>query len=113
MDQHSSDINPLAALEAKSLEASLKALWDRAKRAGELIAQLRDERSAFQHRVEELEHEITQLREELSQKDELIKKASSAPPRQPGKDGVILSDAERQQLEARVRELLAKIEGYL
>jgi chromosome segregation ATPase len=113
VDQHSSDITPLTALEAKSLEASLKALWDRTKRAGELIAQLRDERSALQRRLDGLEHEVTQLRDELSQKDELIKKVSSEPLRQSGKDGVALLDGERQQLEARVRELLAKIEGYL
>jgi chromosome segregation ATPase len=113
VDQHSSDINPLSALEAKSLESSLKALWDRAKRTGELIAQLREERSGLQRRVEELEREIGQLREVVSQKDELVKKISAEPMRPSGKNGVVLSDGERQQLGARVKELLAKIEGYL
>jgi predicted nucleic acid-binding Zn-ribbon protein len=113
VDQHSSDITPLRALEAKSLETSLKALWDRTKRAGELIVQLREDRTGLRRRVDELEQEIVQLKEEVSHKEELIKKISAEPMRPSGKNGVVLSDGERRQLGARVKELLAKIEGYL
>ena len=111
--QRVDETNLLPSVEAKSLEASLKVLWDRTRRVGELLAQMREERVALQKKVEILEREVTRLTEDVLQKDELLKKLKAEPPRQPGNDGVLVPDGERQQLGIKVRELLAKIEGYL
>ena len=113
MDQHSSDTNLPTALEAKSLEAGLKALWERARRAGELIAQLREERASLRLKVDELEGEVAHLKDEVGQKVELLRKLNTEAAKPSVKNGVLISDGEREQLGARVKELLAKIEGYL
>ena len=44
MDQHAADTGIPVQGDARSLENSLKALWDRARRAAELITQLREEK---------------------------------------------------------------------
>lgn len=102
-----------APADAKSVEASLKALWDKTKRAGELIAELRTERTTLQRKLQELEQELGTVRTQLGQREEMIKKLVADASKMAPKEDVLFTDGERQALTTKVKELLAKIEGYL
>jgi hypothetical protein len=80
-------------------------LWERAKRAGEVITELRVEKKALEAKVEQLESELLLIRQELETKEQVI--ASSAVPT------MSLPDAERDMLVRKAKELLAKLEAYL
>ncbi|MBI4534739.1 MAG: hypothetical protein HY708_00580 [Ignavibacteriae bacterium] len=105
--------NVAASPEIKAIEGSLRALWERTKRAGELIAQLRQEKRAFQARTEELEGEVSHLKEALATKEQLIKKLSVAQQVSESKENLVFSNGEREALMSKVKELIARIDAYL
>ncbi len=110
MDEHSAETPSPSDLRA--LENSLKGLWDRARRAAELIAKLRGENVDLRAQVAAQDAELDRLRQDLARKDQLIKKAMSeigvSPPR-----GAVVMNGEREAMVARVRELLSRLESYL
>ncbi len=98
--------------ELRALENSLKGLWERTRRAAELITELRGQNKELLAQVAALEAEMDRLRQELGRKDQLIKKAMSevgvSPPR-----GAVVMNGEREAIVARVKDLLSRLETYL
>ncbi len=113
MDQHSSDISSALYGDTKAVEASLRALWERAKRAAGTITQLREEKKMLQAKVEELEQELRGLQEELTEKKTLISKQASELAQTSSKQGAVILNGEREELAVRVKSLLTKLEAYL
>lgn len=112
MDQHLSDMASLLQGDARTLEGGLKALWERARRAAEVIVQLREEKRVLQARIEQLERELHEVRRELSAQEQLNGSAS-------GNGGAGAESAvgfahdEKEVLAGRVRELLSRLDAYL
>jgi len=106
VDPQAVDESPRAAGDVKSVEVSVRALWESARRAAELIAGLRQERQALQAHVARLERELQQLKAETLQ---LRKQASE----QTKEGGASLAGGDRDLLAAKVRELIAKLDAYL
>ncbi len=113
MDQHSSDISSALYGDTKAVETSLRALWERAKRAAEIIVQLREEKKMLQAKVEELEQELRGLQVELTEKKAFISKQASELATASSKQGAALLNGEREELAVRVKSLLSKLETYL
>ena len=113
MDQHSSDISSALYGEAKAVDASLRALWERVKRAAETITQLRDDKKMLQARVEELEQQLLDLQQEVAEKKTLIGKQASELAQSSSKQGAVILNGEREELAVRVKSLLTKLEAYL
>jgi hypothetical protein len=96
--------------DAKVMDVWLKGLWDRAKKAAELISRLREEKLELQAKVASLEQELDLSRQELAKNEEVIGSLSV----DRGKtDHLSLLNGERELLSAKVRELLAKLDGYI
>ena len=112
-DQHAGDTQPQAVVDPSPLEDLLKALWERTKQAGELIAQLREDKNGLQKRLGEVERELMQLRRQIDQKEEALRKVMADLSRQAAKDAVLFTDGERQALTNKVKELLAKLDLYM
>lgn len=91
------------------IEESLKVLWEKVRRAGDVIAQLREERQALQAQVALLQQEVAKLRNDLAAKDQQLQRAAA----QDVRAAAIISNGERAQLAAKVKELLARIDAYL
>jgi TolA-binding protein len=104
VDIHGSDPN--------TLDASLTAMWERARRAVELIGQLREEKRVLQERVRELEGKIQTVQQQYRDVQEQLK---AQPHQQVDQDAApsLLSNGEREALKGRVRDILAKLEAYL
>ena len=94
--------------ELANIESQIQALWEKAKQAGELIRQLREEKRELHEQNEALLHEIAKLRSDLNARD--VRLASIA---NESKSSLLFLNGEREALTARVKELLARIEAYL
>jgi uncharacterized coiled-coil DUF342 family protein len=98
----------------RAVEIALKALWERVRRAGDIIQQLREERRALLSQVDQLRGDVQHLQEELAQKDQSLRKALSerAVP-STSADAVSLSNGDRELMARKVKELLQKLDAYL
>ena len=111
MDQVTTD-RSASLPEGRNIDGALKSLWERARRAGEAIASLRDENATLRTRLNELEDEIGSLRAELGRKDTIVNELRTAQA-EAEHQAVLVTNGDREALVARVRLLLAKLESYL
>lgn len=113
MEQQLSEITGGNGADAGALDSSLRALWERAQLAAEVIARLRDEKSSLEHRAHDLEVRLRRTEQELKDAQEQLK---AQPPAQvPSDDGRarVFANGEREALAGRVKDLLAKLDAYL
>jgi len=113
VDQQSADVGTPGYGDVRALESNLKALWERARRAAELITELRGEKRVLHQRVEELETELIQVRQDLARKEQLIKRMTAEAGEAAPAKGSVLSNGERDATVAKIKDLLAKLEAYL
>lgn len=99
--------------DARAVENVLKALWERVRRAAELIQHLREERQALLSQVEQLRKDVQQLQQELARRDQLLKSLQTERQHAPQADGLVFGNGERAELARKVKDLLAKIDAYL
>ena len=111
MDQNSAETAQTPHGDTKAIDAWLKNLWDRTKKAAELISRLREEKTELQTRVALMEGELTRLKKELEKDEEMIRALSSG--RTEEGDHSLLSNGERDQLRAKVKDLLTRLDGYV
>ena len=95
------------------IEESVKALWEKAKLAGELIIRLREEKQTLQTQSVALQQEVAKLRTELVAKEQQLQKLMTTQASSEAKSTSAFSNGERDQLTSKVKELLARIEAYL
>jgi hypothetical protein len=113
LEQHSTQADLSQERDAGSIEQLLKVLWEKARRASELITSLREERTRLQVKAEGLEKELTVVRQENSKKDDLIRKLKEEMASVQAGRNALLSNGEREGLRARVKDLLERIDSYL
>jgi chromosome segregation ATPase len=111
VDQNSSEAPQTLHGDTNAIDAWLKNLWDRTKKAAELISRLREEKADLQTRVTAMEEDLRRLRQELGKDEEMIRTLSAAQ----GDEGnhSMLANGEREQLKARVKDLLTRLDGYV
>ncbi|MEW6511483.1 MAG: hypothetical protein AB1428_11050 [Bacteroidota bacterium] len=104
VDPQPVDVGQVPPGDAKATEAGLRALWESARRAAEAITRLREEKRELQLTIERLEKELQQLRQAVAEY-----RHHGA-----GQSGSTLgAGGERDQLAAKVKELIARLDAYL
>ena len=103
----------VASVESNSVEPAMKVLWDKARRLAEAIARLKSENSELRSNLSQAQEAVSQLRTELTRKDELITRLNNEKAAAPSAQDGFFSNGERQELSAKVKELLERIESYL
>jgi hypothetical protein len=101
------------AAEEGTIETLFQGLWERVRAAGELIVELRSQRTQANLRMAELEGEIRRLRAELAEREEVVKSFKDVQAAKAQSDGKILSNGEREALAEKARKLLERIQDYL
>ena len=109
MEENAVESTQLLQADAKTIDVWLKGLWDRAKRASELITRLREEKADLQNRVAKLEQDLAQVKSELMKQEELVQSLSI----EDRQDRSFLANGEREVLSSRVKELLTKLNEYI
>ena len=112
MAHESTDTSVAPPTEASSIELVLKGLWDKVRRAAEVIARLRVENSQLESTVAQMRQELQELRDQLATREQEIKKLSSEKAEMQSAGSGLLN-GEQQAIKVKVQELLGKIESYL
>lgn len=114
MDYQQAGTDAKVIIEKKEIEAEIKTLWEKIRKASEVIFMLRDENqqlkaeySKLQQKYDELNHNIMAKEQELVRvRTEYSKLASST-----GED--TFSSTEKEALKNRITDLIAKINSHL
>jgi predicted RNase H-like nuclease (RuvC/YqgF family) len=93
--------------ELRSVEAGLRALWESAHHAAETISRLREEKRELQGTVGRLEKEVAVLKSEVAALRQKIAEHGSN-----GKESAGAGE-KNEELLARAREIIAKLDAYL
>lgn len=112
MDQQPIDNAIANTSDMKTVESALKALWEKSKRAADLITQLREEKHSLEAQLAAVQSEVDRLTVTVSGKDERIKELEAAGTLSEGRD-TVFSNGELEVLTTKVKELLARIDAYL
>ena len=99
--------------DVEAVEAALRGLWDRTRKAGELIAELRGENASLRARAEGLQKDLEGLKHEIARKDEAVSRLQAQRAGEEAQRGAVLANGERDALAARVKDLIARLEAYL
>ena len=99
--------------DVEAVEAALRGLWDRTRKAGELIAELRGENASLRARAEGLQKDLEGLKHEIARRDEAVARLQAQRAGEEAQRGAVLANGERDALAARVKDLIARLEAYL
>ncbi len=123
--QQSSEMETMIVKDSQLLDEIFKPVWEKIRRAAELIQELREEKGRLSerisdmeistsHRIENLEGELKSLRQELTLREQELKRVKAENSQLSSTNGrEIFSIEEKEILKDRIRELIAKINSHL
>jgi FtsZ-binding cell division protein ZapB len=99
--------------DSKGLEGIFKTLWDRVRRAAELIDYLKEENRTLQGNCSRLEEQTAKLRKELMEKEETLREVKEQHLEAISHNNNFFSEEEKQALKSRIKELLGRINTHI
>ena len=113
MPDQQAEAEVMSGKEIKTLESSLEALWEKARRVSDVLVQLKEENGVLQKRVTELEAEESRLKQELAGRDQELARLHQDALRLQSNGSNILTKEEKEALKARIKDLITKINSHL
>jgi ABC-type nitrate/sulfonate/bicarbonate transport system ATPase subunit len=123
--QQTTEMDATIVKESQLLDEIFKPVWERVRRAGDLIQHLQEEKNRLSnrltdleqstsHTIQSLELELKTVRQELVVREQELKRVRSENMQLMSNNGQqIFSLEEREIIKDRIRELIAKINSYL
>jgi DNA repair exonuclease SbcCD ATPase subunit len=111
-DQHA-EAEVISGKDIRSLETSLEALWEKARRVSEVLVQLKDANGDLRKKVEDLESVEQLLRQELAERVHEVERLRQEAIRAQSNGSNILTKEEKEALKARIKDLISKISSHL
>jgi septal ring factor EnvC (AmiA/AmiB activator) len=111
-DQHI-EAEVISGKDMKTIETSLEALWDKARRVSEVLVQLKETNGVLQRKVEDLESVEQNLKQELAAKERELERLRQDALRLQSNGSNILTKEEKEALKARIKDLIGKINSHL
>jgi len=103
----------ISGKDIKTIETSLEALWDKARRVSEVLVQLKETNGVLQRKVEDLEAVEQNLKKELVARDRELERLRQDALRLQSNGSNILTKEEKEALKARIKDLIGKINSHL
>jgi septal ring factor EnvC (AmiA/AmiB activator) len=103
----------ISGKDIKTIETSLEALWDKARRVSEVLVQLKETNGVLQKKVEDLESTEQNLKQELAAKERELERLRQDALRLQSNGSNILTKEEKEALKARIKDLIGKINSHL
>ena len=114
MNQRHNETEVPVVEEMSTLDSVLKSFWDKVHSASELIQQLREEKKILKERSEELEQQVSSLRQEVVTRDHELKRLRAEHAQLLSANGNnTFTPQEREEMKSRVRDIISKINSYL
>jgi predicted nucleic acid-binding Zn-ribbon protein len=111
-DQHV-EAEVMSGKDIKTLETSLEALWEKARRVSEVLVQLKETNAVLQKKVEDLEIVERGLKQELAGKERELDHLRQEALRLQSNGSNILTKEEKEALKARIKDLISRINSHL
>jgi BMFP domain-containing protein YqiC len=111
-DQHV-EAEVMSGKDIRSLETSLEALWEKARRVSEALVQTREKNGDLRKRMEDLEAVEQRLMQELADKEREVERLRQEVLRAQSNGSNILTKEEKEALKARIKDLITKISSHL
>ena len=103
----------ISGKDIKSLESSLEALWEKARRVSEMLVHMRETNSDLLKRIDALESSDDHLKRELASKERELELLRKEALRLQSNGSNFLTKEEKEALKARIKDLIIKINSRL
>jgi septal ring factor EnvC (AmiA/AmiB activator) len=103
----------ISGKDIKTIESSLEALWDKARRVSEVLVQFRETNGVLRKKVQDLETVEQNLKQELAAKERELERLRQDALRLQSNGSNILTKEEKEALKARIKDLIGKINSHL
>lgn len=99
--------------DSRALELVFKGLWERVRKVAKALEELREEKKSLQATVRALEEQVSNLRQELGQKEQTLRELKGEQRGVVSRNNIAFTVKEKEALKGRIKELLAKINSHL
>jgi chromosome segregation ATPase len=99
--------------EVEGVSKGLQALWEAARKAADAIESLRNQRTSLSERVKALEGDISKIKSDLAKSESLVASLKEEKVQSETARAAVQFNGDREVLMAKVKDLLARIDGYL
>jgi DNA repair exonuclease SbcCD ATPase subunit len=113
LTEQEADIEVDSIRDFKGLEGIFKTLWDRVRKAAELIEHLKDENRALCSQNAQLEQQVASLKAELTEKEEALREINEQHQEVLSHSNNLFTVEEKEAVKSRIRELIARINSHL
>jgi len=113
VEENSTQSTPAIFPEVEGVNRGLQALWDATRKAADTIQSLRSQRSSLTERVRALEGELAKIRTDLAKSESLVASLKEEKVQSETARSAVQFNGDREVLMAKVKDLLARIDGYL
>lgn len=113
MTGQQADIEVANLRDSKGLEGTFRTLWDRVRKAAELIEHLKAENRSLCSKNAQLEQQLADLKAELGEKDEALRVVTEHHQEALSHSDNLFSESEKEAVKSRIRELIGKINSHL
>jgi DNA repair exonuclease SbcCD ATPase subunit len=113
LTEQEADIEVDSIRDSKGLEGIFRTLWDRVRKAAELIEHLKDENRALCSQNAQLEQQVASLKTELKEKQETLREINEQHQEVLSHSNNLYSEEEKEAVKSRIRELIARINSHL
>lgn len=98
---------------SRALENALTTLWEKARRASEIILGLREENRILQKKAADLEAELAAIKQSLDARSQEMRSLKEQFSVLQSHNNDSFSKEEKEALKAKIQELILKIDSYL
>ncbi len=98
--------------DSRGLEGVFRTLWERVKKAAELIEHLKEENRTLRSNTAQLEEQLSNLKNELMTKEGALREMNEERLQVLSSGDSLFSEQEREALKQRIRELIASINSH-
>jgi cell division protein FtsB len=113
LTEQEADIEVDSIKDSKGLEGIFRTLWDRVRKAAELIEHLKDENRNLCTQNAQLEQQVAGLNAELKVKQEALREINEQHQEVLSHSNNLFSEEEKEAVKSRIRELIARINSHL
>lgn len=111
-DQHA-EAEVISGKAIRSLETSLEALWEKARRVSEVLIQLKETNGDLRKRLEGLEAVEQRLMKDSAEKEREVERLRQEVLRAHSDGSHMFTKEEKEALKARIKDLITKISSHL
>jgi len=113
LDPQQVEIDNDQVKDGARIENAIKAFWEKAHAAADLLSQYRSEIHTYRERQKVIEKELQSLRNDLQIKDQEFKRLKAEHVQLTSSHDSGFTHEERENLRNRIKDLLSKINSHL